>query len=729
MSTIEATIELFYGGAWQDITSYVYNRAPIQIRRGLSAEGSRADPGSLTLTINNRDGRFSPRNPRSPLYGLIGRNTPIRVSAGLAGSSQTVRFVGEVVAWPTRWDTAGTDVWVPVTAAGILRRLGTPSRPLRPAIYRWALAQNPAPVAYWPLDERWDASSARSATGGSAIARSTGAAPLWGEGNLGEWMPPALRLEQQDDTGSAVVGRFSTGSTTWAVEAMLRPEEGSPMLQAVGTIGGNRVTWQAFINPLFSRLELTLTIVDEEGSGSGGPLGVFPVAGLGDGKPHLVRWEISPDGSHTAWRVLVDGVEAASGSTSSTAWSVPPHPGNEVRIGVSAVADRQVADVGHVLVWADTIPDAAEAAEAALGYVGEAAGRRVERLCAEEGITLATVGDLDLTMPMGPQRPATLLELLDECAAVEAAGVVAPILVESRDALGLTFRTREQLYTTGGEISGGLVLDYAAGHVAPPLEPTPDDQRLANDVVASRPSGSEARVSDETGPLGAETIGRYQVSRSLPVQSDLQLPDVASWGLHHGTWDEDRYPTIRVDVRALNTHGGDVASALALDSGGTLCIDNPPEWLPPGRIEQLVLGYSESIQIGAWSQDWVTSPAGPYRVSVWSDDESTPGPAEPARYDTARCAVVVLPGEGDFHAGSDTTLHVLTTLGPEWTTDPADLPFDIHVAGVRLRVTAVAAGLFGTQTMTVEQEPVNGVVKTIPAGSAVSLWTPARYAL
>src|SRR5690606_34648867 len=33
------------------------------------------------------------------------------------------------------------------------------------------------------------------------------------------------------------------------------------------------------------------------------------------------------------------------------------------------------------------------------------------------------------------------------------------------------------------------------------------------------------------------------------------------------------------------------------------------------------------------------------------------------------------------------------------------------------------------QRLTVAQAPVNGVVKTIPAGSKVELWRPARYAL
>jgi hypothetical protein len=80
-------------------------------------------------------------------------------------------------------------------------------------------------------------------------------------------------------------------------------------------------------------------------------------------------------------------------------------------------------------------------------------------------------------------------------------------------------------------------------------------------------------------------------------------------------------------------------------------------------------------------------------------------------------------------SGTSTALTVVTTLGPAWTTDTAAVPLDLRVAGVRPRVTAIAAESNGVQVLTIEQTPVNGVNKTIPAGSDVQLWTPARYGL
>jgi hypothetical protein len=67
------------GVGWTDISDKVYTRAPLTVGRGRSDEDSNAAPSRLSLTLDNRDGRFSPRNPLSPYYGQLGRNTKIRV--------------------------------------------------------------------------------------------------------------------------------------------------------------------------------------------------------------------------------------------------------------------------------------------------------------------------------------------------------------------------------------------------------------------------------------------------------------------------------------------------------------------------------------------------------------------------------------------------------------------------------------------------------------------------
>lgn len=74
------TVELYVNSTWTDITSYVRYNDMINITRGQSGEGGKTDTSTCSLTLDNSDGRFSPRNATGVYYGQIGRNTPIRVS-------------------------------------------------------------------------------------------------------------------------------------------------------------------------------------------------------------------------------------------------------------------------------------------------------------------------------------------------------------------------------------------------------------------------------------------------------------------------------------------------------------------------------------------------------------------------------------------------------------------------------------------------------------------------
>src|SRR5216684_374942 len=75
--------ELLLSGVWTDVTAgnYVYQRAgPAKITRGRPDESSQVVMATADLELNNRDGRFSPRNPLGAYYGSIGRNTQLRIS-------------------------------------------------------------------------------------------------------------------------------------------------------------------------------------------------------------------------------------------------------------------------------------------------------------------------------------------------------------------------------------------------------------------------------------------------------------------------------------------------------------------------------------------------------------------------------------------------------------------------------------------------------------------------
>ncbi|MFD0513728.1 hypothetical protein ACFQ0Q_32305 [Streptomyces aureus] len=76
------------------------------------------------------------------------------------------------------------------------------------------------------------------------------------------------------------------------------------------------------------------------------------------------------------------------------------------------------------------------------GYAGETAWARMLRLCSEENVPMShTPGPLP-TQRVGPQRPETLLALLQTAAEADGG-----MLLESQDRLGLVYRDRSSLYT------------------------------------------------------------------------------------------------------------------------------------------------------------------------------------------------------------------------------------------------------------------------------------------
>ncbi|WP_327169571.1 hypothetical protein [Streptomyces subrutilus] len=80
MGVHDPRVELQIGSSWSDVTGPVRMQDGIRHRRGRGSEGARVDASQTTLTLDDPTGRFNSRNPRSPYYGQIGRNTPLRYS-------------------------------------------------------------------------------------------------------------------------------------------------------------------------------------------------------------------------------------------------------------------------------------------------------------------------------------------------------------------------------------------------------------------------------------------------------------------------------------------------------------------------------------------------------------------------------------------------------------------------------------------------------------------------
>ncbi|MFI6862649.1 carbohydrate binding domain-containing protein [Streptomyces sp. NPDC050421] len=559
--------------------------------------------------------------------------------AGSTITNRKTRFVGEVSAWPSRWDVSGRDVWVPIEAAGMMRRLGQGVKALDSTLRR--RIPSGGPLAYWPCEEGaladqfyspidnvrplrmtgFDVAAASSLAGSSPL-------PTTKEGGTfsGVVPPPATTLNQwhtefifnyPKDAGPAV----TQGFLRWAATGTVRRWE-----VQIGAVGINVIGYNS------DDVEVTSSILNLLA------FGVFNA---------WCRCQIFAvqNGSNVDWTVRYIPIGGSGVSvTTSYAGTVGRITGikgpNSFNAGLDGTA------LGHLSVLpvaGSTIYNNAD-----IAFTGETAGVRATRLTTEEGIPFRLAGATEGQTRVGPQTPETVLTLLGEAEQADGG-----ILYEDRDRLQLVYRGRSSLYNQ----RVALALDYLAkGEVPPPLEPTEDDQKIRNDVTVVRDGGSSSRIQVTEGPLSVAVppagVGIYDESVTLSLYSDAQTEGIAGWLSHLGTVDEARYPTITVWVHAA-PHLAD--AVLALDIGDRLTIANPPAWLPPDTIDQHVRGYTEVLGLFEWSLTYNCAPASPWQVGVEGDPVY-------ARADTAGSALA------SSATATATTLSVATTVGPVWVT-------------------------------------------------------------
>ncbi|HEY3258963.1 MAG TPA: hypothetical protein VGJ95_01625, partial [Pseudonocardiaceae bacterium] len=141
---------------WTDISTYASAVNPLSISRGRPDEFSDVQPGTMSLLLNNADGRFTRGRVASPYYPNVRNGRRIRVSI-IYSSTTYVRFDGHVNEWPTTWEegTGGAQSWVTVTATDRSKRLGQTGE-LRSMVEEEILRDAIAPdsthgSAYYPL--------------------------------------------------------------------------------------------------------------------------------------------------------------------------------------------------------------------------------------------------------------------------------------------------------------------------------------------------------------------------------------------------------------------------------------------------------------------------------------------------------------------------------------------------------------------------------------------------
>ncbi|MFD6069445.1 hypothetical protein, partial [Amycolatopsis lurida] len=453
------------------------------------------------------------------------------------------RFHGEVAAWPSQWDTSGNDVYVPIEAAGLRRRLSQGSDPLVSPYLRGNITFSPPHVSYYPVE---DESGSDSIASGLPNA---GPMQISGSGTV-------QLAADSSFAGSAPIGKPS--GTRWISPRFITDATGEAQLMFLlstpfaGETGGATLAQFGFRDGTLGYCDVTyiaggllrLNFYTPNRAFIGNTSDLDPDL---DGNPKLISVEFRQNGANLDWLFCavspVGGGPLLNGALASRTLGAPD------AISISPYSEVSASAIGHVAVRTDIV-DVFSLGNQLLGYAGEGAQERIERLCREnDGINNTFIRSSILAgTAVGVQGRKTLLDLLDEAVKADLG-----YLNESRDIIGFVQRYGRSLYNQAAV----LTLDYAAGQVQPPFGQVDDDMLITNDFTAKRASGSSYRATQETGPLAVTSpttgqgVGRYPDSDEYNVATDDQLPDIATWKVHVGTNDEPRYPRVTVNLAKL----------------------------------------------------------------------------------------------------------------------------------------------------------------------------------
>lgn len=678
-----------------------------------------ADPQAENIRMKAWARRVKVTRTQEMTLATIGAtlSTLVRVS----GVGQfDIRTNVEVPGWPNRQDDSCNDRWIPVSAVGVTQRLERNQAPAQSAARRAISNAASASylVGYWPMEDGSQATE-------FASGLESGGAPL-------QLVPnPNLDLDlaaYEGFRGSLPLPTW-TGGEGYFHGDMPFYADGESYFRGLFVLPSGGLTDNTRLVDLNERsgarwriryrtggdIELQ-RVFDGVTTHSSGSLNYNA-----NGQQFILGVDLTQDGAALdwtvfLWQVLADGSLAPSAQTSSGSFASVTHTRIR-RVGGGGQSGHTGLSFGHWRLLS-SYESPQVAAQAFGGHLGEAAAQRFLRLCRENSVAVAVVGDPADDVPIGYQRTATFSDLLED---MEAAG--AGTIYEPREFRGLAYRTLRSRYNQPAVVT----LDHNAGQVAGPWVPTPDNFLVRNDVTVERYDGSSVRVTKDSGPLNTadpetdpEAVGRFPDAVQQNVMSDAVLLRHANWRLREGTIDEPRYPGLRVDLAHELELTGDaalVAAVAALDVGDRVVVTNPPDDEPPEDISQVVLGTREEL-LSDFERviTLLCQPEQLYHIAeIGHEDYGMIASASTTLNEALTTTETLV----DLHCGA----------GADWVHE-AD--WDIMIGGERMTVTAVgaASGTFPnrTQTITVTRS-VNGIVKTHSTGDRVDWFHAARVGL
>lgn len=708
----------FAPSVWTDITADVRLPPGLPMRSGRTSEFSDPQVGSITVTLDNANGDYTPKlqlrldGTAHPYYPNVRPGIRIRYSYTDAGTTY-VRFVGYVNSWPPGVDSDGRRIVV-LTAND---RLDPLSRAKCVQAYLQEV-QLDSPVALYTMGEAAGASAVSDSVGTSKPFRLFGTPALTGyatpipvpDGLTGLQVPYIPTSAGSTLTMQAAIA--TGGAQVKTLECWIAvPGAVSSAASAYGRV---RVIDAAAPSGAFPGMEVDGWAVNnfvEDGLWVDGTPFAFastpnalPVDGMAH---HLVVTADTPGG----WSFYADGQFLGTLASIVPTLAAPTLELNAqfgVGSGPSVV-------FGPVAVYTKALTAARVSAHyaAAIGNPGELTGARIARF-----LSYAGLGPADMNIDPGretcsAQQPVNgqfVGPLCQQVATTEGGGAVFYQAADGR------MRFADRTFRKPG--APVLILDAEADLVGDAFATAFDRLTLINGSTVQRPGGTAQAFTD------AASVAEFYPADDPGVtsysQSDGAALNLAQYRVRSQCVPGLRLPQVVVDLVHATTPNLYTALA-ALEIGSRIRIVNLPPGVVAGtQLDVIFEGRSETPSDVAYVAAFDTSPADNPVRGLWGDPLYGCWQPDPGSM-TLTAAIT----------SAATSLSITTAVGsPAFTTNPARYPRPIRIGEEVISLNAPPSSGTSPQTFT---GVTRGYASTQKArqlvNSPVSLWPGAKWTL
>lgn len=603
----ETTVEIAFGSGyttpaasrtWTDVSDVWEHEEGLEIAVGRGDERSVADANTISLTIRNISGDFTPGNSSGAYYPDVKIGTPIRVTTTPVGGTDSTRFVGHVDEWLVGWD--GTDEYssVEITASSRFSRLGLDTAAT--SLVRQTII-NDEPLLYYPLGEAAGARTSADLSGNGQLALNvvgSGTDVGFGSTSGGAAVDGGTCVEFANGKYLRRKNLFTTDYSTITVEFLFATTSAATATDflVVGNLEPGDLS-----GVVFYWVSGDLNAATQDASGTAA--GFASRSGYNDGNLHhvAVTWNTGTDVAK--W--YIDG---ALNQTISTA-------------GLASISARSVSIVvgsgytgtaSHVAVFdselsADQIAVHAEAA--LTQFAGETTSDRIARY-SSWGSVPATALDLDagaVTLDAVDTTDKQVLDLMREAETSEGG-----VLFDAPDGT-LTYRARATRYTTTPDVT----LDFGRQEIGADFAPRLDRLSLLNDVTVTTTDGTRSGRSINT--TSRDEYGPAVGSIETQAQGEDDPSIRAAWTVYVYGTPTSRVTSLTVDVPMFG-EAPTQNDILALTVGSLICCTTQPDQAAASTGYYFVEGYSESITGTTHTITFNVSPADAWMNVVTFDD-------------------------------------------------------------------------------------------------------------